>query len=411
MQKRRVVITGIGMVTPLGLTTAETWENAKAGKSGIGKISLFDASAFAAQIGGEAKGFDPSKTIDAKEARRLDRYSQLALAAGVEAWADAGLADHKYDTKRMGCVFGVGVGGLRTLEENHETYLKSGPRRISPFLIPAMIPNMAAGHLGIRFKLHGPNFVTTSACSSSAHAIGESARMISYGVQDVMVTGGSEASITPMSVGGFSSIKALSFRNDAPEKASRPFDKDRDGFVLGEGGVVLILEELENAKKRGAKIYAEVLGYAASCDADHITAPSTHGPEQSMREAIASAGLKETDIQYVNAHGTSTPLGDANETKAVKNVFKEYAKKGLMVSSTKSMTGHLLGGAGAIESALTALMIKNGVLLPTINLDSPDAECDLDYIPNTARELKVKYALSNSFGFGGTNASVLLGAY
>lgn len=409
MDKRRVVITGIGMLTPLGNTLKDSWSAAKEGKSGIDTITRFDASAFSARIAGEVKGFNIEDFVDRKEAKKLDLFSQFAIAASQEAWDDSGLTSESYDPKRFGCIVGVGMGGLGTLENNHTAYEKSGPRRVSPFLIPAMISNLAAGHIAIRYGLRGINYVACSACASATHAIGEAARLISLGVHDAVITGGTESTVTSMGIGGFAAMKALSTRNDDPTKASRPFDKGRDGFVLSEGSVILTLESLESAQARGAKIYAEVLGYGYSCDASHITAPSGIGAEDCMKDAIKDAGLTEKDITYVNAHGTSTPVGDVTETNAIKNVFKEYANNGLIVSSTKSMTGHMLGAAGAIEAAFCSLSIKEGIILPTINLDDPEESCDLDYVPNTARKTDVKYALSNSFGFGGTNASVVLG--
>ncbi len=408
MEKRRVVITGIGMVTPLGNSTKESWDSAVSGKSGIARITQFDPSPFAAQIAGEVKGFNIEDYMDRKDAKRLDRFSQLAIGASDEAWKDSGLSAETYPMEKFGCIVGSGVGGLKTLEENYEIFRTSGPRRISPFLIPAMLDNLSAGHIAIRFGLKGVNFITSSACTSASHAMGESARMIAYGMQEAMVTGGCESTVTYLGIGGFAAMKALSTRNDEPEKASRPFDVDRDGFIMGEGAVMFVLESLDSAKKRGAKIYAEVIGYGVSCDASHITAPSGVGAESCMKYAIADAGLNITDIDYVNAHGTSTPVGDAQETKAIKNVFNDYAKNGLLVSSTKSMTGHLLGAAGAIEAAFCALMLEHQVVLPTINLDNPDPACDLDYVPHEARQAKLKNVLSNSFGFGGTNASLVL---
>ena len=409
MEKRRVVITGMGMMTPLGKTQAETWESAVNGKSGIGPITQFDASEFAAQIAGEVKGFEPQDYLDKKEARRIDRFSQLAVAASQEAWDDSGLSKDTYEMERFGCIIGSGVGGLKTLEDNYKVYAKSGPRKISPFLIPGMLDNLAPGHISIRYGLKGVNFIISSACTSSAHAIGEAARMVSLGVQDAVMTGGTESTVTPLGIGGFAAMKALSTRNDDPQKASRPFDEGRDGFILSEGSVIFVLESLDAAKERGAKIYAEVLGYGVSSDASHITAPSGVGAEYCMREAIKNAGLEINDIQYVNAHGTSTPVGDVMETKAIKGVFGDYAHNGLLVSSTKSMTGHLLGAAGAIEIGLCSLMLQNQIVLPTINLEKPAAECDLDFVPQVARKAELKHILSNSFGFGGTNGSVVLG--
>ncbi len=411
MTKRRVVVTGLGMLTPLGNTVAETWKSAIEGRSGIANITRFDCSAFSSRIAGEVKNFDPTQFMDAKEVKKLDLYSQYAVASSKEAWDNAGLATHNYNPSKMGCIFGVGIGGLTTLEKYHQAYLEGGPRKISPFLIPCMIPNLAAGHIGIAYGLKGVNFVITSACTSATHAIGEAYHMIANGVQDVVVTGGAESTITPMGVGGFAAMKALSTRNDEPTKASRPFDKGRDGFVLGEGSVTLILEEYEAAVKRGANIIGEILGYGASCDANHITAPCADGAGaiSCMTSALQDAGLRPDQVQYVNAHGTSTPVGDVAETAAVKTLFGEHAHNGLMVGSTKSMTGHLLGAAGAIEAAFCALALRDQILPPTINLDDPEVGCDLDYIPHTARQTKLDVVMSNSFGFGGTNGTVVMG--
>jgi 3-oxoacyl-[acyl-carrier-protein] synthase II len=412
MTKKRVVITGIGMISPLGNTLKEAWDNCVAGKSGISKITRFDASAFGSQIAGEVKGFNPEAYgIDAKEQKKMDYFSMYALAAAKNAWEDSGVAFAGYDLGRAGCLLGVGMGGLCYLEKTHTTYMESGPRRITPFLIPAMISNLAPGHIGIKYGLRGVNFTITSACTSSTHALGEAYKLIASGAQDFMVTGGSESTVSPMAIGGFASMKALSSRNEEPEKASRPFDKDRDGFVLSEGAVVFILEELEKAKSRGAKIYAEVVGYGSSCDANHITAPCADGAGAiaCMSMALADAKLNPEQITYVNSHGTSTPVGDIAETMAIKKLFGDYAKKGLMVISTKSVTGHLLGAAGAIEAAFSALSIKDDVIPPTMNLDNPDEQCDLDYVPHNARKTKVQYVMSNSFGFGGTNGTVILG--
>ena len=408
---RRVVITGLGILSPLGHTTETSWEAAKAGRSGVARITRFDASAFSSTIAAEVKGFNPEKFLETKEIKKHDIFSQYGIAASQEAWDDSGLATATYDKRRMGCILGVGIGGLNILERYHQAYLEGGPRKISPFLIPAMISNLGPGNVAIRFGLKGVNYTITSACTSATHAIGESFRMISDGVLDVVVTGGTESTVSPIGIGGFCSLKALSTRNDEPEKASRPFDRDRDGFVMGEGAAVLVLESLEGAKARGAKIYAEVLGYGASCDAYHITAPSEggEGAIECMRGALNHAGLKPEDIQYVNAHGTSTSANDSSETAAIKAVFGGYAKNGLMVSSTKSMTGHLLGAAGAIEAAFSALTIRDGIVPPTINLDNPGEGCDLDYVPHTARKATVNAVMSNSFGFGGTNASIVLG--
>ena len=411
MGQRRVVITGIGIISPLGLTTADTWSAAKEGRSGAARITRFDPTAFATNFACEVKGFDPEKYLDTKEIKKHDLFSQFSVGAAQEAWDDSKLGDATYDRRRIGCILGIGIGGLSTLEKYHQAYLEGGPRKISPFLIPAMISNLGPGNIGIRFGLKGLNYTITSACTSATHAIGESYRMISDGLVDAMVTGGSESAVTPIGIGGFCSLRALSTRNDAPEKASRPFDKDRDGFVLGEGATVLTLESYESAKARGAKIYAEVLGSGASCDAYHITSPSEDGAGAvaCMTDAIQNAGLKPEQIQYVNAHGTSTPANDSSETAAIKKVFGSYATGGLMVSSTKSMTGHLLGAAGAIEAAFCALALTEGVIPPTINLDNPQEGCDLDYVPHKARHAQIKYAISNSFGFGGTNASIVLG--
>jgi 3-oxoacyl-[acyl-carrier-protein] synthase II len=412
MSKRRVVITGLGSISPIGMTMQETWESALAGRSGIGPITRFDVAAFSSRIAGEVKGFEPERYIEVKELKKMDIFSQFAIAASEEAVTDAGLRDGGgYDRARIGVVFGVGLGGLYILEKYHEAYLNGGPKKISPFLIPGMISNLAPGNVSIRFGFRGVSFTIQSACTSATHAIGESARMIADGLQDAMVTGGSESAISPTGVGGFCAMKALSTRNDEPHKASRPFDKGRDGFVMGEGGVVLVLEEFEAAKRRGATIYAEVLGYGTSSDAYHITAPSEDGQGAAtcMSNALASAGLKGSDVQYVNAHGTSTPVGDVAETLAIKRVFGPYAKDGLMVSSTKSVTGHLLGAAGAIEAALCVLAVAHGSVPPTMNLDDQDPECDLDYVPNVARRQEVRIAMSNSFGFGGTNASLIVG--
>lgn len=412
MNPRRVVITGLGVISPIGNSPDEAWQNCCAGKSGIGPITRFDASAFNSQIAGEVKGFKPEDYgIDAKEQKKLDYFSMYSLAAAQQAWEDSKIASAGYDLSRAGCVMGVGIGGLGYLEKAHETYLNSGPRRITPFLIPGMISNLAPGHIAIKYGIKGVNFTITSACTSSTHALGEAYRMIKNGLQDVMITGGAESTVTPMAVGGFAAMKALSTRNEEPTKASRPFDKERDGFVLSEGAVVFVLEDLEKAKARGAKIYAELVGYGFSCDANHITAPCADGSGAiaCMQMALDDAGLKGEQITYVNSHGTSTPVGDAAETAAIKKLFGDYAKNGLMVCSTKSMTGHLLGAAGAIEAFFSALSTRDNIVPPTINLDNPDEQCDLDYVPHTARKLQVNYVMSNSFGFGGTNGSVIIG--
>jgi 3-oxoacyl-[acyl-carrier-protein] synthase II len=412
MSKRRVVITGLGTICPLGNDTRTTWQGALEGRSGIGPITRFDTTDFPTKIAGEVKNFDPATVLDAKEIKKHDFFSQYGIAASQQAWDDAGLATCATPKSRMGCILGVGIGGLPILERFHQLFLESGPKKISPFLIPSMISNLGPGNIGIRFGLKGVNYTVTSACTSSTHAIGESYRMIREGLQDIVVTGGSESAVTPMGVGGFCAMKALSTRNEEPTKASRPFDKDRDGFVLSEGSAILILEELEHAQKRGAAIYAEVAGYGFSCDAYHITAPCVdgEGAVSCMRNAIADAGIDTAQVGYVNAHGTST-MADSTETGAIKTVFGGYAQNGLLVSSTKSMTGHLLGAAGAIEALLCTLAIKEGTIPPTINLDNPGEGCDLDYVPHKPRKAALEYVMSNSFGFGGTNASIVLRAF
>ncbi len=411
MTKRRVVVTGLGALSPIGNSVAATWESAKAGRSGVAPITRFEPKDFPTRIAAEVKGFDPAQYLDAKEIKKHDLFSQYAIAAAQEAWDDSKLGTGGYAPERIGCILGIGLGGLSTLEKYYEAYLQGGPRKLSPFLIPAMISNLGPGNIAIRFGLKGVNYTVTSACTSSTHAIGESYRMIAEGLQDAMVTGGAESTVTPIGIGGFCAMKALSTRNEEPEKASRPFDKDRDGFVLGEGSSILVLESLEHAQRRGAKIYAEVLGYGFSCDAYHITSPCGDGAGavESMRMAIRSAGLSADQVGYVNAHGTSTDANDKTETLAIKTVFGDWAKNGLLVSSTKSMTGHLLGAAGAIEATLSVLAVNEGIVPPTINLDNPDENCDLDYVPHKARQAKVKVAISNSFGFGGTNGTIVVG--
>jgi 3-oxoacyl-[acyl-carrier-protein] synthase II len=415
MQRRRVVVTGMGLVSPLGLTVKDTWQAAKEGRSGVGPITRFDASAFTTKIAAEVKGFSADPFIDFKDQKKQDLFSQYAIAATHEALSESNLliSSAPYEPAKMGCVLGVGIGGLMILEKYHQAYLEGGPKKISPFLIPGMISNLGPGNVAIKYNLKGVNYTVTSACTSSTHAIGEAYRMIADGLQDVMVTGGSESTVCPIGIGGFNALKALSTRNDAPEKASRPFDKDRDGFVLGEGCAILVLESLDNAVKRGAQIYAEVIGYGTSCDAYHMTAPCVdgEGAVRCMRNAIEWAGVKIEQVDYLNAHGTSTPANDTSETAAIKAVFGEHAKKGLLVSSTKSMTGHLLGAAGAIEAAFSVLAIKDSIVPPTINLDNPDEGCDLDYVPHKARQRDVNVAMSNSFGFGGTNATLVFGKY
>lgn len=413
MSKRRVVITGLGAISPLGNTAAASWQGAKEGRSGVGPITKFDASAFSSRIAGEVNGFDGGAFLEVKEIKKHDLFSQYAIAASQEAWDDAKLAEAGYAHERIGCVLGIGIGGLNVFEKYHAAYLEGGPKKISPFLIPSMISNLGPGNVAIRFGLKGVNYTVTSACTSATHAIGESYRMIAEGLQDVMVTGGSESTVSAIGIGGFCAMKALSTRNEEPNRASRPFDKDRDGFVLGEGAAILVLESLESAQRRNAKIYAEVLGYGFSCDAFHITAPCGDGAGAiaSMKQALSSAGLSPNQVDYINAHGTSTPANDLTETLAIKSVFGEWAKSGLLVSSTKSMTGHLLGAAGAIEAFFSVMALVDGVVPPTINLENPDVDFDLDYVPHTARKKAIKVAISNSFGFGGTNATIALGAF
>jgi len=408
---RRVVITGMGTVNSLASELTTFWEGLCAGRSGIGLIEQFDTSAFKVRFGGEVKNFQPDKLLDSRTARRLDRFAQFALVAAKSAMRDSGLDLSKEDPFRAGTIIGSGIGGLNEFEEQHTRYIKDGPSRISPFVIPKMIANAAAGNISIEFGLAGPNTAISTACASAAHAIGDAVRAIQYDLADIMVTGGSEAAITPMGLGGFISARALSTRNDAPQRASRPFDKERDGFILSEGAGIIVVEELERAKKRGARIYAELLGSGSTADAHHITAPHPDGAgaARAMELALRDARLHPEDVDYVNAHGTSTPLGDEAETLALKRVFKEHARK-LPISSTKSMIGHLLGASGCVELIATVLSIVHGVMHPTINLTNPDPACDLDYVPNTAREKRVRRAISNSFGFGGHNCCVVVGA-
>ncbi len=405
---RRVVITGLGAVTPLGIGTDPTWEAVQAGKSGVGTITKFDASQFSTRIAAEVKGFNPEDFIDRKEIKRMDPFIQIAMAAAHLAMADSGLPIDDETAPKVGVYMGSGLGGLSTLEYYHKAYLEGGARKISPFFIPMLICNLAPGHIAMKYGAKGPNIATTTACAASGHAVGEALMAIRRGVCDAVIAGGTEATITPMALGGFCSMKALSSRNDDPSAASRPFDQDRDGFVIGEGGAILILEELESARRRGAKIYAEIAGYGATADAYHVTAPAPggEGAVRCMQAALADGGIGPEDVDYINAHGTSTPYNDLFETIAIKTVFKERAKK-VMISSTKSMTGHLLGAAGAIEGIFCALALRDGIVPPTINYSTPDPECDLDYVPNTARQKPLRYALSNSFGFGGTNACLL----
>ncbi len=410
--KRRVVVTGIGLVSSLGIGTEKNWEGILAGKSGIGPITKFDLNEFdgefSTRIAGEVKSFDPLAFIEKKDVKKMDVFIQYAIAASQFAVDDAALTISPEEAPRIGVFIASGIGGFTTIEREHRALLAGGPRKISPFFIPSAIINLAAGQVSIRYGAKGPNSATCTACSASAHAIGDAYEIILRGTADVMIAGGSEAAITPMGVGGFAALRALSTRNDEPERASRPFDKDRDGFVVGEGSGVLILEEYERAKNRGAKIYAELVGYGMSADAYHITAPSEDGdgPFRVMGAAMESAGVTPADIDYVNAHGTSTPHGDRVETIAIKRCFGEHAKN-LAVSSTKSMTGHLLGAAGGLEAGISVLAVHHQVAPPTINLDCADADCDLDYVPNVKRPMKIEYALSNSFGFGGTNAALL----
>jgi 3-oxoacyl-[acyl-carrier-protein] synthase II len=409
MSRRRVVVTGLGLVSPVGIGVEESWSALVAGKSGVGPITLFDASTFPTRIAGEVKGFDPTRFMDRKEARRNDRFIHFAMAAADMAVKDAGLDMSKEDPTRVGCIVGAGMGGLGTIEEEHKTCLEKGVRKIGPFFIPALIVNLAPGQISLKYGMKGPNFSPVSACATGNHSIGDAMIYIERGMADVMVTGGCEATITPLGVGGFCAARALSERNDAPEKASRPFDKGRDGFVAGEGSGILILEEYEHARRRGARIYAELVGYGASADANHITSPAPEGEggQRAMRMALADAGLRPEQVGYVNTHGTSTPQGDVAECQAINKVFGDHAKQGLMVSSTKSMTGHLLGAAGGLEAVVSVLAIAKGVLPPTINVEEQDPECALDVIPNHARERRVDAAMSNSFGFGGTNAVVV----
>ena len=406
---RRVVITGLGMVTPLGIGVQENWESVCAGVSGITEITKFDPSPYSCQIAGEVKDFRPEDFLDKQKIRRFDVFIHYAVAAARMAMEDSGLKVSSSNSHRVGCLTGSGLGGLTMLEHFHRILLEKGPRRVSPFFIPGMIANMAPGQIAIEFGAKGPNLSIATACAASCHAVGESFRYIHEGIADAMITGGSEVVVTPLALAGFCSMRALSTRNDAPRSASRPFDMDRDGFVMGEGAGMLILEEMELALERGANIYAEVVGYGLSGDAYHVSAPDPEGEGaiHCMSMAIERAGLQPEDIDYINAHGTSTKLNDASETKAIKTLFGEHASK-LAVSSTKSMTGHLLGGAGGVEAIYMALTIENGIIPPTTNYDTPDPECDLDYVPNVARKGKVNVAMSNSFGFGGTNASLVL---
>jgi len=406
--KRRVVVTGLGALTPLGLNVNESWQNIKAGKSGAAPITHLDASAFNTRFSMPVKNFNVEEYMSAKDARKMDLFIQYGMAAGIQAVRDSGLEVTEENAGRFGTIVGAGIGGLYTIEKNHDAMLEGGPRKMSPFFVPGSIVNMIAGNLSIEFGLRGPNLAVVTACTTGAHCIGHGARVIEYGDADVMVAGGAEMATTNLGLGGFGAARALSTRNDAPEKASRPWDRDRDGFVLGDGGGVLVLEEYEHAKKRGAKIYAEVVGFGMSGDAYHMTSPPEDGSGAalSMANAIRNAGINPEQVGYVNAHGTSTKAGDLAETHAIKSVFGASAYK-VPVSSTKSMTGHLLGAAGSVEAIFSIMALLDGVIPPTINLDNPDEGCDLDYVPHTARDAKMDYVMSNSFGFGGTNGSLI----
>jgi len=410
MSRRRVVVTGLGCVSPVGNTGSEAWANLLAGRSGIAPITRFDTSAFSVKFAGEVKGLDLDAYIPPKEARAMDTFIHYGIVAALQAVADAGLptgdALTEEQAERIGCVIGSGIGGLPLIEDTHAELTARGPRRISPFFVPASIINMISGHVSMRLGFKGPNLAVVTACTTGLHSIGEAGRLIEYGDADVMVAGGSEATVSPLGVGGFAAMRALSTRNDDPAAASRPWDKDRDGFVLGEGAGVLVLEEYEHAKARGAKIYAELAGYGMSADAGHMTAPNMDGPRRAMLGALRNAGVNADQVNYLNAHGTSTPLGDVNETNAIKAALGDHARS-IVVSSTKSMTGHLLGGAGGIESVFTVLALHHQKVPPTINLVHPDPECDLDYCANTARDLKIDVAVKNNFGFGGTNGTLV----
>ncbi|WP_374674979.1 beta-ketoacyl-ACP synthase II [Ideonella sp.] len=409
---RRVVVTGLGLVSPVGNTVSEAWSNVLAGRSGIGPITRFDASSLACQFAGEVKGFNVEEYIPGKEAKHMDTFIHFGMAAGIQAVQDAGLPTGDQLTEdaaeRIGCMIGSGIGGLPEIEATTRVVVERGARRISPFFVPASIINMISGHLSIRFGFTGPNLAVVTACTTGLHCIGQAARMIEYGDADVMVAGGAEATVSTLGVGGFAAARALSTRNDDPATASRPWDKDRDGFVLGEGAGVMVLEEYEHAKRRGAKIYAEVRGFGMGGDAFHMTAPNVDGPKRSMKAALRNARINPDQVQYVNAHGTSTPLGDLNETNAIKLAFGDHARR-LVLNSTKSMTGHLLGGAGGIESVFTVLALRDQVSPPTINIFNQDPECDLDYCANQAREMKIDLAVKNNFGFGGTNGTLVFG--
>jgi 3-oxoacyl-[acyl-carrier-protein] synthase II len=408
LSKRKVVVTGLGIVSPVGNTVADAWSSIVAGKSGITNITKFDASAFASQVAGEVKGFDVDQYLPPKESRRMDTFIQYGLAAGIQAVRDAGIEVTDENAERIGVSIGSGIGGLQLIEDTDKVYQESGPRKISPFFIPGTIINMISGNLSIMYGFKGPNIAIVTACTTATHAIGDAARFIEYGDADVMIAGGAEAAITQLGVGGFAAARALSTRNDDPATASRPWDVDRDGFVIGEGAGVLVLEEYEHAKARGAKIYCELAGFGMSADAYHMTSPSENGEgaARCMRNALRNAGINPDEVDYVNAHGTSTPAGDVAETQAVKGFFGDYANK-VAVSSTKSMTGHLLGAAGGIEAVFSALAVRDQIAPPTINIFNQDPKCDLDYVPNVARNMKIDVAISNSFGFGGTNGTIV----
>jgi len=410
MARRRVVVTGLGLISPVGNTVAEGWANLVAGRTGIGPITKFDASAFACRFAGEVKGFQVEQYMPAKEARHMDTFIHYGMAAAVQAVQDAGLAHGdaltEEQAERVGCMVGSGIGGLPMIEQTQADYAERGPRRISPFFVPASIINMISGHISIRYGFKGPNLAIVTACTTGLHCIGEAGRMIEYGDVDVMVAGGAEATVSPLGIGGFAAARALSIRNEDPATASRPWDKDRDGFVLGEGAGVLVLESYEHAKARGARIYAELAGFGMGADAFHMTAPNVDGPKRSMLAALRNAGINTAEVQYLNAHGTSTPLGDLNETNAIKLAFGDHATR-LVVNSTKSMTGHLLGGAGGVESVFSVLALHHQVSPPTINLFTPDPDCDLDYCANEARPMKIDVAVKNNFGFGGTNGTLV----
>lgn len=405
--KRRVVITGLGIVSPVGNDIDSAWDNIVNGRSGIGRITRFDPSELNSHIAGEVKGFDVTQYMSSKEAKQMDTFIHYGVAAGVQAWRDAGYESSESAAERCGVILGSGIGGLPRIEETQIEYLQRGARRISPFFVPASLINLISGQLSIKLGLKGPSYAVVSACTTGLHSIGDAGRLIEYGDADVMIAGGAEATVSPLGVGGFAAMRALSTRNDDPQTASRPWDRDRDGFVLGEGAGALVLEEYEHARKRGARIYGELVGYGMSSDAHHITSPDRDGPRRGMVNALRSGGINPDEVQYINAHGTSTPLGDRNETEALKLAFGDYAHK-LVVNSTKSMTGHLLGAAGGVEAVFTTLAVYNQVSPPTINIFNQDPDCDLDYCANEARDLKIDIALSNSFGFGGTNGSMIV---